>query len=141
MRIARHSDIPSIVELAKRFNEDAGKVIPFESVCFSVTVANYISSENCCAFVTENDSKVVGCLLGACSPYPAASLIQANELIWYCKKQNRGRGSIKLFNAYTNWAVSKGASLIYAGAYDRKASSFYERKGFSMVDENWVKVI
>lgn len=137
---AIHEDIPSIVNLTREFYEESDSALPFDPVVFSSTVARFINDENCCAMVYKEGENVKGFLLGICSQYPAADLIQANELLWYCSRDSRGKGAMKLIKQYLKWAKNKGASVIYSGAFEKRASIVYKRMGFELVDENWVSV-
>lgn len=136
----KYEDIPSIVRLTKEFHKESKQALPFDEVVFSSTVARLISDDNGCVILYKGDGKVQGFIMGWVSQYPAANVLQANEVLWFCSSSYRGRGALKLINQYIQWAKSKNAKVIYAGAFEAKASRVYKRLGFTCIDENWVMV-
>ena len=116
-------------------------MLPFDPVVFSSTVEHFIISDHCCVIVHKVDDEIRGFLLGVCSQYPAAALVQANELLWYAPKRYRGAGALRMFIEFKSWAVDHGATIIFAGAFEGRAAKYYQRSGFSKIDENWVMVI
>ena len=137
-----HDQIPQIVDLAGEFYQESGRALPFDPVVFSSTVADFIAAEDRCLIVHEVDGEIRGFLLGICSQYPAAALIQAHELLWYAPKRHRGTGAIRMFSEFKLWAVvDRGARIIFAGAFEGMAAKYYQRAGFSKIDENWAMVI
>ena len=138
--LATHMDIHAIVNLARKFNEESENALPFDPVLFSCTVADCIMKEDRACFVERDGGRAYAFLLAVLSPYPAAPIMQANELLWYCDPAKRGKGAVRLFNEYLYWAESSGAGVIYCGAFEGMAAKLYERNGFRRIDENWAKV-
>ncbi len=134
---ASYDDIPQIVQLAKAFQVESKTGLPFDDVFFSSMVANFIDLPNCCCFKFEKEGVVRGFIMGQISQYPAANILQANELMWYCQKEFRGLGAVKLFKKYKQWAIDNQAKVIFAGAHAGNASKFYKKNGMNMIDENW----
>ena len=141
MIATNHDHIPGIVALASEFYQESGHALPFDPVIFSSTVADFIAGVDRCVIMHEHDGKIRGFLLGICSQYMAATLIQANELLWYSPKRHRGTGALRMFAEFREWAVDQGATIICAGAFEGRATKYYQRAGFSKLNDNWVLVI
>ena len=141
MIVTTHDIIPRVVALAGEFYRESERALPFDPVIFSTTVADFITNEDCCVIVHDYGSEVRGFLLGICSQYPAAAIVQANELLWYSPKRHRGTGALRMFVEFQSWAVDQGAKIIFSGAFEGRAAKYYQRVGFSKLNEKWVRVI
>ena len=64
----------------------------------------------------------------------------AKETVWYVAREARGRGAIKMLDAYEGWARSVGCvSVGMASLATNDVSSLYERRGYSAVETHFMK--
>lgn len=138
--IAEFKDIPKITVLARDFHAECFEGFPFDEAYFSLTISKAITEPSAEMFVHKVDGRVVAFLCGALGQYPAANCIQAQELFWFCHKDHRATGAIRLMKEYISWAKNNNAKVIYAGAVGDKANGVYKRMGFKQVETHWVLI-
>lgn len=133
-------DIPAITNLAEQFRDECLSIFPFDAVHFSITIARAIKEKEGRIFIHKRNDKVVGFLVGWLSPFPAYPCIQATELFWFCQKEHRSTGAIRLIKEYIKWAKQNNAQIIYAAAVGDRANPVYKKLGFQKIESHWAIV-
>lgn len=141
IREAEHKDIADVVSLTAQFREENWNDLPFDPVFYSAFIFQAITGDQGTVFVFEVDGKVVGFIIGWLSKCLTANLLQAEEVFFYCSKQHRGRGSIKLFKRWMEWANQNGATIFKTASLDSRAEKFYNRMGFRRLESHYIRVI
>lgn len=139
--VATQRDVPAIVRLTKQFHEECWPTLPFDPIYFSNTAAQIIDADAGIILLHRTGNRITGYLTGWLSPYPAAQMVQANELFWFCEKEHRSTGAIRLLHHYIAWAKANEAKVIYAGAIGNRANGVYAKLGFTQVETHWARVV
>lgn len=66
----------------------------------------------------------------------------AVETVWWVEEEHRGKGSIKLLEAYENWAKQVGCDYCTMSSVhfkDDKLPILYKRRGYKKVEESYMK--
>lgn len=146
IRAATLADLPTIVELGKRFLESTilNPIAPYDPGSAWESARNLIENENGEIFVLEREKQVIGFISGALTPaYWNFSLLAAQQFAFYVLPAHRGFSSLKLLKQWELWAAGKGATVFYSGAKkdDRfgKMDKMLERMGYAELETVHVK--
>ncbi|MDE1866578.1 MAG: hypothetical protein KGI08_02560 [Thaumarchaeota archaeon] len=135
-------DIPACIELGKEFAYLSQPIHRFSVSENRIRLfANeVINDPNCVVVVSENDGKVDGVLAGGIVSIFFSEDIALQELVWYVKKNVKGMPMLDLFETQ---GKNLGANRIIVGNkpqyYDLKR--LYERRGYSLLENHFVKVV
>jgi GNAT superfamily N-acetyltransferase len=89
--------------------------------------------------------EVIGGLGGAITPDLNDGRLCAQELFWFVDPQHRGgSGSVRLVQAFEEWAVSKGAVemrmvRLLTGGDTERLDGFYTKRGYGKLEMHYWK--
>lgn len=139
IRAALPEDIPSLIEMGRAFNEEAGyaETVPFDEDSFKVTLA--ILGTAGLLLVADVNGKAVGMAAADVAPSICNHSVRVGqEAFWYVHPDHRtGKIGKNLLAAIECAAQSQGATIFHVVAEEGKRSRalarIYEAAGFSPV--------
>ncbi|WP_367354180.1 GNAT family N-acetyltransferase [Agrobacterium pusense] len=138
IRFADATDRDRVVVLLRESHEAAGFSFPFLAAYADRLFQQHLASDKACVLVAGKPAQ--GVLMAAALDHPFGAGRIAMETIWYVTPQARGRGAIKMLDAYEEWAKSVGCvSAWMASLAANDVSSLYERRGYSAVETHFMK--
>lgn len=144
VRQAELKDVNEIVSLASIMHKEGAYAdIPFNPEMYAdflkITLAQ---TDQYCLFVYEKDERIVGGLMGTVFCFLFSPLLQASDMGFFVLEAHRGGNvALRLEQAYTKWALSKGAVKIRMSVStgSLKAGVFFEKIGYTHVGGNYYK--
>jgi len=132
VRFAAAEDRDRVVALLRESHEAAGFTFPFRAA-----YADQLSDKAC---VLVAGAPAQGVLMACAFEHPFGAGRIAKETVWYVTPSARGRGAIKMLDAYEAWARSAGCvSAGMASLVTNDVSSLYERRGYDAVETHFMK--
>jgi hypothetical protein len=138
VRFATAEDRDRVVALLRESHEAAGFTFPFQAAYADRLFQQHLASDKACVLVTGNPAQ--GVLMAVAYDHPFGAGRIAKETVWFVAPAARGRGAIKMLDAYEIWARSVGCvSAGMASLATNDVSSLYERRGYSAVETHFMK--
>jgi len=138
VRFATAQDRDRVVALLRESHEAAGFAFPFQAAYADRLFQQHMLSPMACVLVTGERAQ--GVLMASAFDHPFGAGRMAKETVWYVTPEARGRGAIKMLDAYETWARSVGCvSVGMASLSTNDVSSLYERRGYSAVETHFMK--
>ncbi len=138
VRFAIAEDRDRVVALLRESHEAAGFTFPFQATRADALFRKHLASEKACVLVTGKPAQ--GVLMAAVLDHPFGAGRIAKETVWFVTPAARGRGAIKMLDAYEAWARSVGCvSAGMASLATNDVSRLYERRGYSAVETHFMK--
>ncbi len=138
VRFATAQDRDRVVVLLRESHEAAGFTFPFQAAYADQLFQRHLASDKACVLVAGNPAQ--GVLMACAFEHPFGAGRIAKETVWYVTPEARGRGAIKMLDAYEAWARSVGCvSAGMASLATNDVSSLYERRGYSAVETHFMK--
>lgn len=144
LKLATYEDLPEIVDMVmsfislspyKDFDHPREKV---EEVVHSLLRDK---NKGIVVMYLVND-KPVGILGGVANEMVFSREIITAELFWWVDPAHRGRKSLALKEAFEYWSKRIGAKYIQmSGLNDPKTARYYERTGYKLTENAYLKVI
>ena len=127
-------DISRLTPLGDEFFREASLPGPFDAGVFTAYWVGLIESGAGAIFFSEDASGPTAAIGGVCLPDFNTGHVVAVEMFWFCTKAARSMTSIRLVNAYEQWASGRGAQRVCMVhlATDRanELRAFYARRGY-----------
>lgn len=126
------------------FNDPAGLTgftFPFvEEYAERLFLQHILDPKAFCGVYTVDETPQ-GVLLAYWFEHPFGPVKVAKETLWWIDPAHRGRGAIKMLNAYEAWADGKGCDFVgMAGmGSDPEVSKLYERRGYRVAETHYLK--
>jgi len=147
IRAAEQKDVKELVKIGRLFFESTilKEFCDYDEITMDHLLSTYIMNENCMVFILEADSKIVGGIMAHITPvYWNWSVLAAQQLGWFVHPDYRGFHSLKLIEAYEQWAMDKGAKMIFSGAKTVQGSyemmdKMLSRRGYATLESVHVK--
>lgn len=140
VRAAKPEDKLNCIRLLRESHEAAGFTFPFSAVHASALFDLHYSSPQACILVMGD--KPQGLLMASWFEHPFGAGRYAKETVWYVTQAARGRGAIKMLDAYEAWAKEQGCAAIgMASLISNDVSKLYERRGYAAAETHFVKSI
>lgn len=149
IRLATENDLGAIISMAFRFHQASpyqGTQIDFEKVVEALR-----------SYIVGNLREKVVLLLVDFLDHPRGILVgqvtdtlfgydrQAIELMWWVDEDYRGKESLKLIEAYEDWALRVGAKIVHLALlntkHKEKLEKLYSRKGYVETETSFVKYL
>lgn len=113
IRLATPSDIPVVVDMAKRFISFAPHGKMANATTESLEQAAVTIIEHGAIFLAEVNGQIAGMLWAFITPiWFAQHTPCATELAWWVEEEHRGGiAAIRLVRAFEEWAKAQGASM------------------------------
>ncbi|MEI3806828.1 GNAT family N-acetyltransferase [Agrobacterium sp. CCNWLW32] len=138
VRFATRKDRDRVVALLRESHEAAGFTFPFQAAYADRLFQQHMASDKACVLVAGDP--VQGVLMACAFEHPFGVGRIAKETVWYVTPGARGRGSIKMLDAYEKWARSVGCVVAgMASLATNDVSNLYERRGYSAVETHFMK--
>lgn len=142
IRKPTEADIPSIVEMGKRFHAESvySEMIGFNPEAFARSLAHFIASDVMLFFVLESEGEIIGAICGAVAPHYMTGELAASELFWWVTPEARGYG-LKLLDAFEQASIERGAKVggMVAPRGSEQLARVYAHKGYAMSETVFVK--
>ncbi|UXS00840.1 GNAT family N-acetyltransferase [Agrobacterium tumefaciens] len=138
IRFAEASDRDRVVALLRESHSAAKFTYPFQAAYADMLFQQHLASDKACVLVV--DRPVQGVLMACAFEHPFGAGRIAKETVWFVMPEARGRGAIRMLDAYEEWARSVGCvSVGMASLATNDVSSLYERRGYSAVETHFMK--
>ena len=138
VRFAKREDRDRVVSLLRESHEAAGFTFPFHAAYADRLFQQHMASDKACVLVAGDIAQ--GVLMACAFEHPFGAGRIAKETVWYVAREARGRGAIKMLDAYEGWARSVGCvSAGMASLATNDVSSLYERRGYCAVETHFMK--
>lgn len=137
-RFAEPADKIAVIGLLKQAHAAAGFAFPFQAAyAEQVFLSHTGNTASCCIVLGE---RPVGVLMARMFSHPFGAGWWAKETVWFVEPAHRGRGSLRMLDAYEDWARSVGCSVIgMASLASNDVSALYRRRGFAPVETHFIK--
>lgn len=140
IRHAVAADKMACIRLLRESHEAAGFTFPFSAVHASALFDLHLSSPQACILVIGD--KPQGLLMASWFEHPFGAGRYAKETVWYVTQDARGRGAIKMLDAYEAWAKEQRCSAIgMASLTSNDVSKLYERRGYAAAETHFIKLL
>lgn len=142
IRFAQQKDIPQCIELGYEFAILSQKVHRFsvskDKIRFFAN--EVVNDPNCVVIVSENEGKLDGLICGGLTQIFFSEDIALQEMAWYVKKNVRALMMLELFETQ---GKNLGATRIIVGNKPQylDLSRIYERRGYTLLENHFVKVV
>ena len=139
-------DMPSLIEMGRAFNEEAGyaELVPFDADSFALNVATLARAG--LALVADRGGGPIG--MAALDIAPSicnGTVLFAREVFWYVLPAHRKGIGRELFNVLEKVAESRGVKFFDVIAEDGKRNDalahFYKGRGYSTAEHTFRKVL
>ena len=138
IRFADATDRDRVVALLRESHAAAEFTYPFRAAYADALFQQHLASDKACVLVSGKPAQ--GVLMACAFEHPFGAGRIAKETVWYVTHKARGRGAIKMLDAYEGWARSIGCvSVGMASLATNDVSSLYERRGYSAVETHFMK--
>ena len=142
IRHAIEADRPRCSTLLKESHVAAGFPWPFRGANAEALFSLHTSSDNACCIVLDIDGAAQGLLMAEAFEHPFGAGLWAKETVWFVSEQHRGRGALRMLDAYEAWAREKGCVAIgMASLESNDVSALYARRGYAPVETHFLKFI
>lgn len=142
VRHARNSDAGAVVGLLRQSHAAARWTFPYDPVRAQSLFCQHMQSGKACVLVLESDGVVSGILMAGVFDHPFGAGLCANETVWFIAEEARGRGSLKMLDAYEAWAKEQGCAVIcMASLAINDVSRIYTRRGYAPVETHFMKAL
>lgn len=140
VRVATPDDYALIKDLCTKFLDNS----PYKDLYNSAAISHLVSG-----FLYTPADKIVllyedkGILAGLSSPFLFNPLKKmATELAWWVEPQYRQTSIGKeLLDAFEEWAKNTGCELVTMVCLDDLLGKYYERRGYSLKERAYMKVL
>lgn len=142
IREATEDDIIEIAQLVKRFMAEGGPFFKFnkDKVMNFLNVA--VSNPSMYVAVAEQDSFVVGFIIGMCQEHPFVDTFLSTEIGFYIDPRYRGgTKAVKLLKSFENWSKEMNAKeIVFSDVVNiTDHSAFYSKLGYTPCERTYVK--
>lgn len=140
VRFATQDDKFACIRLLRESHAAAGFTFPFSAVHASALFDLHHASPQACVLVLRHQGQVQGVLMASWFEHPFGAGRYAKETVWFVAPLARGRGAIRMLDAYEAWAREQCCvALGMASLISNDVSSLYARRGFAPVETHFVK--
>lgn len=138
IRHATLQDRFAVLRMQREFVDSLG-LLPFDAPYAERMTKEYILSPDRLCLVHVPKETPQGFLMAHCAPHPFWPVMVAQELAWWVTPAYRGRGALKLLDAYEQWAKEKGCALVgMAHLGDERLTHLYERRGYQKIETSFL---
>lgn len=138
VRFAEPTDRDRVISLLRESHAAAGYTFPFQAARAALLFQQHMASPNACVIVIGRPAQ--GILLAVSNDHPFGAGQVAVETIWFVSEAARGRGSLRMLDAYEAWAKSVGsASIVMASMSINDVSGIYLRRGYAPIETHFLK--
>jgi GNAT superfamily N-acetyltransferase len=140
IRHASADDRLAVIRLLRDSHAAAGWTFPFVAARAEALFKHHVSAPNACCLVMGDQPQ--GILMASAFDHPFGAGKVAKETVWYIAPEARGRGAIRMLDAYEAWAQAQGCNLAgMASLTTNDVSRIYERRGYAAVETHFLKTL
>lgn len=138
VRFAEQGDRDRVIALLRESHTAAGYTFPFQAARAALLFQQHMESPRACVIVIGRPAQ--GILLAVSNDHPFGAGQVAVETIWFVSERARGRGSLRMLDAYEAWAKSVGStSIVMASMSINDVSGIYLRRGYTPIETHFLK--
>lgn len=142
IRFATVADRERCIALLKESHVAAGFAWPFRGANAEALFHHHVTNADACCIVLDFDGMAQGLLMATAFDHPFGAGRFAKETVWFVSPVARGRGAIRMLDAYEAWAKEQGCVAIgMASLASNDVSSFYARRGYAPAETHFLKSI
>lgn len=142
IRPAVRSDRERCTLLLKQSHEAAGFLWLFRGAHAHSLFLHHLESPDACCIVLDVGGIAQGILMASAFDHPFGAGRWAKETVWYVAEAHRGRGAVRMLDAYEAWAKEQGCVAIgMASLASNDVSPLYERRGYAPAETHFLKFI
>lgn len=103
----------------------------------------HLNHLDACALVLDVEGRAEGLLLAVASEHPFGPVKLARETVWWIDPAHRGKGAIKMLDAYEAWAAARECTFAgMAGmGKDPEVAKLYRRRDFGVAETHFLKAL
>ena len=140
IRHANADDRLAVVRLLRDSHAAAGWTFPFQAARAEALFKHHVAGPNACCLVMGEQPQ--GILMAAAFDHPFGAGTVAKETVWYIAPEARGRGALRMLDAYETWAKEQGCDLVgMASLATNDVSRLYERRDYHAVETHFLKTL
>lgn len=138
VRRAADSDRLRVVALLRDSHKAAGFTFPFDAA----RAEGLFKSHMLDGLVLMLGQPAAGVLMARTFDHPFGAGLWAKETVWYIDPTARGRGALRMLDAYEAWARAQGCSTIgMSSLASNDVSGIYLRRGYQPAETHFTKVL
>jgi hypothetical protein len=138
VRFAEPGDRDRVIALLKESHAAAGFTFPFEAARADQLFQQHLASPFACVLVVGKPAQ--GVLMAVAFEHPFGAGRIAKETVWFIEPSARGRGALRMLDAYEYWARSTSCvSIGMASLASNDVSKIYERRGYAAAETHFMK--
>lgn len=101
----------------------------------------HVAHERMCCLLLDIDGTAQGILMAVADEHPFGPVRIARETVWWISPSHRGRGAIRMLDAYEAWAHAQGCQYVgMAGmGKDPDVGKLYRRRGYRVAETHFLK--
>ncbi|MEJ8308817.1 GNAT family N-acetyltransferase [Agrobacterium larrymoorei] len=142
VRHARNSDAGVVVELLRQSHAAARWKFPFDPMRAHSLFCAHEQSAHTAAIVMEYRGSPAGILMAHAFDHPFGAGMCSFETVWFIAEEARGRGALKMLDAYEDWARDIGCVYAcMASLAINDVSRIYTRCGYAPVETHFMKAL
>lgn len=144
LRLAKDYDFPDIVRMAREFHQASPyKTLAFDEAVLRDLFDQYLLGDktNLVVILAVEHGVPFGMIVGAANMNLFSRQKVATELVWWVDEEFRGsRLSLRLIQAYEDWATRVGASMVQVAHLDGlDLSRVYKKWGYRPAEHSHIK--
>jgi len=138
IRRAEESDRLRVVALLRDSHKAAGFTFPFDAARAEHLFKTHLAG----GLVLMLGRPARGVLMATAFDHPFGAGRWAKETVWYIDPVARGRGAIRMLDAYETWAREQGCTTIgMASLASNDVSGLYLRRGYQPAETHFTKAL
>ncbi|MDI7923411.1 GNAT family N-acetyltransferase [Ferirhizobium litorale] len=139
-RAATEGDRARCIALLKESHVAARFPWPFRAARADALFRQHLADPSACCIVLDVGGVAQGLLMATVFDHPFGAGLWAKETVWYVAEKYRGRGAIRMLDAYEAWARGKGCVTIgMASLATNDVAAIYERRGYAAAETHFLK--
>lgn len=140
VRHAFSSDKSACIRLLRESHIAAGFTFPFQAAYAANLFDVHFASPHACVLVLESNGGIGGLLLASWFEHPFGAGRYGKETVWFITPSARGRGALRMLDAYEAWARDQNCNAIgMASLATNDVSGLYARRGYAPVETHFLK--
>lgn len=142
IRQSEYADKARVIELLRESHEAAGFPFAFCDESAAALFEYHHKLTNAVIFVHEIAAVPVGILMAVIAPHPFGAGLWARETVWFVSAEARGRGALRMLDAYEHWAKANSCSAVsMATLATNDVSPIYLKRGYGAAETHFVKYL
>ena len=138
VRQASRLDRDRVISILRESHAERGYTFPFKPDFADRLFQQHLASPMACVLLLGQPA--TGILMAVAMEHPFGMGRISSESLWYILPEARGRGGIRMLDAYEAWARSLGCVAAgLASLTSNDVSRLYERRGYSAVETHFMK--